>query len=103
MADSSYQYLLVGNFFDDSNTDTIHNPPFSAVAYYYIDDSLVIHDTLTALVDLADSFGLKIFPNPCKYNLSISINHTDISEIEIFDVQAKRIKYIAEIINVKLF
>jgi hypothetical protein len=40
------KYITIGNFFDDSNTDTVTVAPtpfgFSKVAYYYIDDVSVI-------------------------------------------------------------
>jgi gliding motility-associated-like protein len=37
VADSAYEYVCIGNFFDDMNTDTISLTPTSQFAYYYID------------------------------------------------------------------
>ena len=41
-ADSAYQYLVLGNFFNNALTDTIGLPPWNGeVAYYFIDDVCV--------------------------------------------------------------
>ena len=45
IADSSYQYLMLGNFFDDALTDTVHLGLWSQHAYYYIDDVIVDENT----------------------------------------------------------
>ena len=47
IADSAYSYIIIGNFFDDSNTDTITYSIGSIdVAYYYLDDICVSTDSL---------------------------------------------------------
>lgn len=44
VADSSYNYLILGNFFDNSNTDTIgSNRTFS---YYFLDDICLSTDSM---------------------------------------------------------
>ncbi len=45
VADSVYQYLIVGNFFDDNNTDTIGLGQFNTHSYYYIDDVCLSTDS----------------------------------------------------------
>jgi hypothetical protein len=97
VADSNYQYLLLGNFFDDANTDTLRNQPFTAHAYYWIDDIIVVPDTINTYIELANHYGLSVFPNPCKDYLTISMKHVYISEVEIYDVLSKRVKHIDEI------
>jgi len=71
VADSNYQYLAIGNFFDDIHTDTIRltsNVAFNS--YYYIDDVCVTTDSLynenwtTASFIEAMNEQVKIFPNP---------------------------------------
>lgn len=37
IADSAYQYVMIGNFYDDAHTDTMQFSEFSCWAYYYID------------------------------------------------------------------
>lgn len=78
IADSAYQYIIIGNLFDDSNTDTtILKPPyviFGYEAYYYLDDICVSSDSITCNpFSLVCNVGIKennientisIFPNP---------------------------------------
>jgi hypothetical protein len=68
IADSSYQYLSIGNFFDDSATTHITYDTTAAFAYYYIDDVLVIEDTTTSINSNSFSTAscVKIFPNPAR-------------------------------------
>jgi len=79
VADSNYQYLLIGNFFDDPNTDTIQNPPFTAHAYYYLDDICVSPDSMycESLVNISNLENSKldiIFPNPARDWITIESN-----------------------------
>jgi hypothetical protein len=37
MADSAYQYLVIGNFFSNALTDTLHLLNFPSIAYYFMD------------------------------------------------------------------
>ncbi|HNR18796.1 MAG TPA: T9SS type A sorting domain-containing protein [Bacteroidia bacterium] len=41
----NYQYLILGNFFDDNNTDTLNVSQFPDIAYYYVDDVCVSTDS----------------------------------------------------------
>jgi hypothetical protein len=70
IADSAYSYIIIGNFFTDSLTDTILLSPGIA-AYYYIDDVCLSTDSLYC----ADWLGvnensannkeaISIYPNP---------------------------------------
>lgn len=47
IADSAYNYAVIGNFFSDANTDIIDNNCNSPVSYYYIDDICVSTDSLS--------------------------------------------------------
>lgn len=38
LSDSAYQYLIIGNFFDDEHTDTLNLGEFNTHSYYLIDD-----------------------------------------------------------------
>jgi len=73
IADSSYQRLLVGNFFDDSNTDTLGIDTALYTAYYYIDNVCVSSDSndclvVTGIKDSKPKTELKLYPNPTKSN-----------------------------------
>src|SRR3989339_508508 len=80
IADSAYHYINIGNFFDDSHTDTIIHHVESPTspygeAYYYIDDVLVIADTTTqSNTDLELQDAVLIAPNPAKSFINISFN-----------------------------
>jgi|GEM_PF-1410957 len=49
IADSAYKYLFIGNFYDDSYTDTLllSTTMTQCFSYYYIDDICVSEDSLT--------------------------------------------------------
>ncbi len=68
-ADSAYQYIILGNFFDDNNTDTIIFGP-SCRAYYYVDDINVSKDTSIGLKKNIHH-DIKIYPVPAVSNLYI--------------------------------
>lgn len=81
IADSAYQYIMLGNFFNDVNTDTlIVNGSFSAncFAYYYIDDVCVSTDSLGCNLSvgisetLTDKLSCSIYPNPVSDYIHIS-------------------------------
>ncbi|MEO5674037.1 MAG: T9SS type A sorting domain-containing protein [Chitinophagales bacterium] len=63
VADSAYQYIAIGNFFDALHTDTIHLGSFIFRSYYYIDDVSLIKETENGVNTLYQN-GLSVFPNP---------------------------------------
>lgn len=69
VADSAYQYLTIGNFFDDSNT-TVTNQSSGIYAYYYIDDVCLSTDSsytatyTTEIKQQTQNSSIKIYPNP---------------------------------------
>lgn len=46
VATQNYQYIMIGNFFDDSHTDTSGATNFGLGSYYFIDDVCVSTDSL---------------------------------------------------------
>ncbi|OFX33447.1 MAG: hypothetical protein A2X08_00045 [Bacteroidetes bacterium GWA2_32_17] len=76
IADSAYSYIIIGNFFVDSLTDTILLSPGNT-AYYYIDDVCVSTDSLYCenWVDVKEQITNKeeitIYPNPCINELNV--------------------------------
>jgi len=71
-ADSAYEYIIIGNFFDDAHIDTL-NLPYQVVpqaAYYYVDDVCLSTDSIycqtwTGLAQYINSKNLiTIYPNP---------------------------------------
>lgn len=75
LADSNYQYIEIGNFFNDLNTNfQILKPRTANLAYYYIDDVALSTDSLEALTFNATSTS--IIDNPINSFLSVSPNPT---------------------------
>ncbi len=76
IADSAYQYIRLGNFFDDASTNSTAT---SSVGYYYIDDVCVSTDSATCVglnaIDRVDPpVTINIFPNPTEGQTVIQIN-----------------------------
>lgn len=90
LADSAYQYIMIGNFFDDANT-TLVNDGNGVAAYYYIDEVCVSTDSAFTKNYVTVGFpelnhnidNLIFYPNPAHENFTLSNfnNH----EIKIFN------------------
>jgi hypothetical protein len=67
IADSNYKYIMVGNFFDDLNTDTIYRVNGTR-SYYFVDEVCVSTSSLTCFsttgIDKFEKNNPKIYPNP---------------------------------------
>lgn len=68
VADSIYQYVSIGNFYNYLNTDTIIVTPFATAAYFFIDDICVTTDSLynetwTGLNNIEQK-EVNVWPNP---------------------------------------
>jgi hypothetical protein len=85
IADSAYSYLTIGNFFDDTNTDTIYLGQPVSYAYYYIDDISVMEDTTTAVSEISLNDGVTIYPNPVHYYLKIKDKKNLLLKVELFN------------------
>ncbi len=77
-SDSAYQYIVIGNFFDDLNTDTlIMTTDTYCNSYYYLDDVCVSPDSLTCynITEAKESNNQKstisIYPNPTSTHFTI--------------------------------
>lgn len=100
IADSSYKYLLIGNFFDDNQTDTLGingGNCLSYFPYYYIDDICVSTDSLfcknytyacsTNISEYFNQNKLIIFPNPSNDKVFIKLPpNIDKADIYILNI-----------------
>ncbi|HBF89479.1 MAG TPA: hypothetical protein DDX39_12635 [Bacteroidales bacterium] len=85
IADSAYNYMIIGNFFDYSLTDSIFytDRPIGQIfshssgcyAYYYIDDIYVSKDSLINNITLNNEQYLKLFPNPATEFINLTISN----------------------------
>ncbi|MBK7886772.1 MAG: T9SS type A sorting domain-containing protein [Bacteroidetes bacterium] len=99
VADSNYQYVSIGNFYDYSNTDSLAINTYSP-AYYFIDDICVSTDSLynatwTSLQNIEPN-EVQIFPNPVQDYFRFQSIHK-IEEIIIYDSRGRFI--ISELVN----
>lgn len=97
VADSAYKYVVIGNFFDDLNTDTLslsNEQLVGYASYYFIDDICVGTDSLyanswTGINDnINKSINLLIFPNPASDFIIVESRNV-IYTINIYDVFGK--------------
>ncbi len=79
IADSSYQYINVGSFFDNAHTDTINLEP-NSYNYYYLDAICVSTDSLTCNntegisdISLSDE-TIVVYPNPSSGKIFVESN-----------------------------
>ena len=107
IADSSYKYIVIGNFFNDLNTDTLSfsGTLFGSMgAYYYIDDVCVSTDSIfnagwTNIASLKTSSEIKVFPNPANNFLFLD-DFDQFNNFKLFDVIGNEIKF--EVLKDKL-
>jgi len=96
IADSSYQYLIIGNFFDDQSTDSIVFSFTGCNAYYYIDDVCVSPDSLECDLNPEGIYNLPqqqiaIYPNPATEQLIVDNGQLIIKGIEMFDLVGRKV------------
>jgi hypothetical protein len=102
IADSAYKYLIVGNFFNEANTDTIKYNSNSYVSYYIIDDVCLSTDSLlcagTTSINTHEAILVELFPNPASDYINIKFAKAEYAEILIHDVFGKLV-YIGNILG----
>ena len=95
IADSNYTHILIGNFFDDVNTDTVKFfSDFSDNAYYYLDDVCVGTDSafvynysyVTGINENNVQTQISCYPNPIRDNLTIQNSSNKKIDITIYNV-----------------
>lgn len=76
VADSAYEYVILGNFYDNANTNTSGICNSSTATYYYTDQVCVSTDSLecnvgVGIVNQNESVNFSIYPNPARNIVSI--------------------------------
>ena len=100
VADSAYQYLILGNFYDDANTDTISltcPECFNAWGYYLIDDVCISTDSslsnggidaLPCVVSVEENIlehQFSFYPNPATDFVRIQNNFNAPFNLSVFN------------------
>lgn len=91
IANGGEQYITIGNFNSNSNTDTLRIPSTnqltngsgSEFSYYYIDDITLLDQTSVGFNELSNGASVSVYPNPANHILNISIgpdSYRDIKE-----------------------
>ena len=96
VADSAYQYFIIGNFYDDINTSTSQCGHPLALAYYYVDQTCVSTDSMMCNVSTdikyVGDINMAVYPNPAINNITIEIPfYLKNSLIKLFDIYGKEI------------
>ena len=100
VADSAYQYLILGNFFDDANTDTTTLNCGNCInnySYYLIDDVCVSTDSLlcnggidvlpctVSIEENNFNSSFSLFPNPANNHINIQSNFNTPFDVEVYN------------------
>ncbi|MEP7169904.1 MAG: T9SS type A sorting domain-containing protein [Bacteroidota bacterium] len=90
-AQGGENFLIIGNFKNDSNTYTISTNLITcnASAFVYIDD--VSLSPCTAIVENKETYTIKINPNPFMDKLKITVLTEEQSEIILFDIVSRKL------------
>jgi hypothetical protein len=100
ISNGSFSKLMIGNFFDDANTDTMNLDNDSityqnAISYYFIDDVCLSTDSLYAATwtgiqeNHLSPFTISLFPNPATSSITIKGISSQFTKYRIIDVQGK--------------
>lgn len=95
VADSSYEYIYIGNFFDDNNTDTMiymdDNTFGWHISYTFVDDISVIEDTLNSLFEKKQN-GIYIYYDEYLKTTTIKFNSTSNNSLTLYNNLGKKIE-----------
>ncbi|MEW6469359.1 MAG: T9SS type A sorting domain-containing protein [Bacteroidota bacterium] len=105
IADSTYNYVVLGNFFDDANTDTVRFYNDSQDnAYYFLDDVCVSTDSVyaynyfyTSLSENNSPFQILFYPNPVTTHLFIETLSEQIADVEICNLIGERLFFAKQV------
>jgi hypothetical protein len=83
------KHITIGNFNDDTSTDTTHKPvlpsPWWNGSYHYIDDvSVVCIDCSVGISETNIKSRITVFPNPATNHLSVSFENVYPERITLF-------------------
>jgi hypothetical protein len=94
-ADLAYNWMALGNFYDDDHTDTLQlGDPNKCYAYYYVENVCIAKnasdcDYLKQLQDITSTYqveetNVEVFPNPSSGFFKVSFSSFP-NEVEVYD------------------
>lgn len=91
IADSSYQYIIIGNHFDDTNTDTICFGISNPYTHYLIDDIYVSTDSILGINENSIKESIAIYPTVTSDEIFIQSDIPLMVRVRVFDVYGRLI------------
>ncbi len=94
--DQAYNWLAIGNFYDDVNTDTLQlGEPGYCYGIYYIDNVCVSTSPdgcgITSVNGKVDLSNVQLFPNPFGNEFTVNSEKSTIENIEVVDLKGSTI------------
>ncbi len=91
-ANGGEQFITIGNFNDNANTDTLfigtNNPipSYGDFSHYYIDDITLIDQTNVGVKELSNGASVSVYPNPANEVVNFQFsNQIQNRNIELYD------------------
>ena len=98
IADSVYNYIIIGNFFDNQHSSimTLNSTTTTCFAYYFVDDICVSTDSITCMgtIGINEQQPLKqlsIFPNPANSNFTIQLPIQQTFTLSVTDITGRNV------------
>jgi hypothetical protein len=94
-ADSAYQYVNIGNFFDDTNTSVVYmqDTLYDQAAYYFIDD-VYIANISTGVEEFSnEDLSFIVYPLPFSESVNILISENSLSteaSVQLFNFSGEK-------------
>lgn len=89
-ADSAYEYIAIGNFYNDASTSFTQQVSSNYSSAYYFFDKIEV-SVLTSIDELNNNMS-NIYPNPATDKVNISTYLPEIGLAEIFELTGKKVK-----------
>jgi hypothetical protein len=90
-ADSNYQYLHIGNFFDNELTDTLWNGINYGVYQYYVVDEVSVTSVLSD--NFQNKKTVNVYPNPLRDSFTIEPTQNEIIEkVELISLDGRSLQ-----------
>ncbi len=91
--DQAYEYIIIGNFFNDAGTNLVSVNPGTCWdrAYYYCDDVNISMDTTVSIAETEKNNSVVLYPNPINERLNARVNDKNVSEITLYDVTSRKL------------
>jgi hypothetical protein len=103
IADSAYSCVMLGNSFDEANTDTLYfggSNYYAFTSYYFIDDICVSTDSIynvtwTGIANATSkNTDFNVYPNPSSEIINISVHGKNIDEVIFINSLGQILNYI---------